>query len=132
MSKLIKLLVAGMVVFAMSGCSAEGDDEDGSGSSLTRDAVINGSNSAYDSTINLYNDIGSIEDICDVYSAPANSGSWQRLTGTPIVPGDEHEWGSDNCNQDWDLKVVDCIGNESIETYYRECDTTTYFTFRNW
>ena len=132
MKSIVSIAIAGVAVFALSGCGGDGSGGALGGSSLVKDYVQNGSNTRYDSSINLLNAPSSSEDICDVYSAPASSNRWSRLTGTPITPGNTHEWGSDNCNQSWDLRVVDCAGNESIKTYYRECYTTTYFTFKNW
>jgi len=131
MRKLIGFSVACLSILALNGCGGAGDL---GGSSLVKDVVVPGSISARDSAISLLNHDTSITAICDVYSVPSTSGTWgDPLTGTPIVAGGEVAWGSDACDQNWDLKVVDCIGNESIVyAYYRECDTTTYFTFRSW
>ena len=132
MKSIVSLVMAGMAVFALSGCGGDGSGDDLGGSSLVKDYAQNRSNTMYDSSINLLNDTDSSENICEVYSAPQSSDNWSKLTGTPIVPGEVHEWGSNHCNQHWDLKVVDCVSNESTITYYRKCGTTTYFTFKNW
>ena len=131
MKKAVSLVVACVTLFSLSGCGAGGDT---GGFSLVRDGAVSGSISARDSAISLLNHDSSIASICEVYSTPSSSGNWGvKLTGTPIAPGSEVAWGSDGCDQNWDLMVVDCAGNESsIYNYYRECDTTTYFTSKSW
>jgi len=129
MKKWLSLLISAMAIVALSGCA--GVDGDGDGSSLTKDYVDSGS-TPYDSTINLMNSGTSEESICNVYSSPASSNTWTTLSGTPIAPGGDHTWGSDHCDEKWDLRVEDCAGHSSTYTYFRECFTTTYFTFKNW
>jgi len=132
MKRIFSLALAGLAVLTFSGCSS-GGDSGGSGSSLTK-ITTGGSISVYDSTIEIYNHETSANDICEVYSVPDNSSNWGvDLLGTGhIAPANVRQFGSDHCDQYWAIKIVDCAGNESEGAYYRECYTTTYFTFKNW
>ena len=133
MKKWLSLLISAMAIVALSGCAGIDDVGDGfGGSSLTKDYVDPVSTTNYNSSINLMNSAASDERICNAYSSPSDANTWTTLSGTPIAPGDEHEWGSNRCDEKWDLKVEDCAGHTSTYTYFRECYTTTYFTFKNW
>ena len=125
MKKITGLALASVAVLALSGCTGSDSDP----LSLVMTSQQAGSETQYDSTLNLMNSSSSYEDICEVLSTPAASVNWSTLSGTPIMPGNAHHWGSDRCGQDWDLKVTDCAGNSKTTRYTRNCYTTTYFTF---
>ncbi len=132
MKKILSLFISAAAIVALSGCAGTGDTDGLGGASLVNNGSFSGSIGTYDSSINVLNSASSDQDICHVYSAPSSSSNWAELTGTPIAPGDDRTWSTDNCNISWDLKVVDCAGNFDIRTYDRDCYTTTYFTFTNW
>lgn len=133
MKKLTSLMLAGIAVFALSGCGeGSGDDSGLGGASLSRTTAESGSTTTYDSSIVVTNDYDSYEDVIKVESTPHDSNTWSELSGTPIAPGSNHRWGSNRCDQNWDLKVTDAVGNSKIITYYRECYTTTYFIFKSY
>ena len=141
MKRVVSLMIAAVAVFALSGC---GGGTDGGGavcsandrytgdSELSIDHVSNSSiMRGKQSSLKLEVSNLSVSYVSTARSTPTMSTRWTNLPGTPITYGDSHIWGSDKCDQLWDLEVTDDLGDTYSRTYCRECGTTTYFMFQS-
>jgi len=131
MKKITGLALASVAVLALSGCT--GSDFD---APTNLDLSVDGHNAGnYNKgTLVIYNDNNSKANICEVYTMPDYaSGGWgtNRLksgrelsaTGAPLT------LETSNCDTGWDIKVVDCYGNEDKKIdYMRYCDERVTMT----